>query len=70
MPGKERNYTLDSQIDRIVTSKRWGFPIMIGILSIILWLTISGANLPSGLLFTLFIETVYPALKASQKALD
>ncbi len=63
MPGKERNYTLDSKIDRIVTSKRWGFPIMIGILSIILWLTISGANLPSGMLFTLLIETLYPALK-------
>ena len=69
MPGKERNYTLDSQIDRIVTSKRWGFPIMIGILSIILWLTISGANLPSGLLFTLFIETVYPALKSFSESI-
>lgn len=69
MPGKERNYTLDSKIDSIVTSKRWGFPIMIGILSIILWLTISGANLPSGMLFTLLIETIYPLLKSFSESI-
>lgn len=54
---------LDSRIDRIVTSRIWGFPIMIGILSVILWVTIEGANYPSGLLFSLLIETVYPFLK-------
>ena len=58
-----RNYTFDSKIDRIVTSKRWGFLIMIGILAVILWLTIEGANYPSGMLFVLLIETVYPILK-------
>lgn len=63
MPGQQRNFTLDSKIDRIVTSKRWGFPLMIGILGIILWLTITGANYPSGLLFTLLIENLYPTLK-------
>lgn len=69
MPGKERNYTLDSKIDRIVTSRTFGFPIMIGILAIILWLTISGANLPSGLLFSLLIETIYPALKSLSQSI-
>ena len=58
-----RNYTLDSKIDKIVTSKTWGFPIMIGILAVILWLTIEGANYPSGMLFTLLIEIGYPFLK-------
>lgn len=58
-----RNYTFDSNVDKIVTSKTWGFPIMIGILSIILWLTIEGANYPSGILFTLLIEIIYPFLK-------
>ncbi len=58
-----RNYTLDSKIDKIVTSKTWGFPIMIGILAVILWLTIEGANYPSGMLFTLLIEMIYPFLK-------
>jgi ferrous iron transport protein B len=58
-----RNYTFDSKIDNVVTSKIWGFPIMIGILSVILWLTIEGANYPSGMLFTLLIEIIYPLLK-------
>jgi ferrous iron transport protein B len=58
-----RNHTFDSKIDKIVTSKTWGFPIMIGILAVILWLTIEGANYPSGMLFTLLIEFIYPFLK-------
>ncbi len=58
-----RNYPLDSRIDKIVTSRTWGFPIMIGILGVILWLTIEGANYPSGMLFTLLIEIFYPFLK-------
>ena len=61
---KPRNYTLDGKIDTIVTSKVWGFPIMIGILAVILWLTIEGANVPSGLLFSLLIDTFYPILKS------
>ena len=61
--GQPGNVNFDSRIDSIVTSKIWGFPIMIGILAIILWLTIEGANYPSGLLFTLLIDTVYPILK-------
>jgi len=64
--GKEnRDYTFDRKIDSIVTSKRWGFPIMIGILAVILWLTIEGANYPSGMLFTLLIEIIYPLLKTA-----
>ncbi len=58
-----KDFTFDRKIDKIVTSKVWGFPIMIAILSIILWLTIEGANYPSGMLFSLLIETVYPILK-------
>ncbi len=61
--GEPRNATMDSKIDSIVTSKTWGFPIMIGILAVILWLTIEGANVPSGLLFNLLIDTMYPILK-------
>jgi len=61
--GEPKNATLDSKIDSIVTSRTWGFPIMIGILAVILWLTIEGANVPSGLLFNLLIDTMYPILK-------
>lgn len=40
----------DRKIDRILTSKRWGIPIMLLMLAGIVWLTMVGANLPSRLL--------------------
>lgn len=44
----------DRKIDKILTSKKWGIPIMILFLGIIFWLTIVGANYPSELLFQFF----------------
>ncbi|MBZ2174239.1 ferrous iron transport protein B [Schnuerera sp. xch1] len=41
---------LDRKIDDIITSKRFGIPIMTIFLGIIFWITIEGANYPSGLL--------------------
>ncbi len=40
----------DRQVDNIVTSKRWGIPLMLLLLGGIFWLTIQGANYPSQLL--------------------
>lgn len=40
----------DRKIDRLLTGKWTGFPIMILLLAVIFWLTISGANYPSQLL--------------------
>ena len=40
----------DRKIDRILTSKRTGFPIMILLLAVVFWLTITGANYPSQVL--------------------
>lgn len=37
-------------LDKVVTSKVWGYPIMLAILGIVFWVTIAGANVPSGLL--------------------
>jgi ferrous iron transport protein B len=47
------------QIDRIVTSRRWGFPIMLALLAAVLYVTIAGANVFSDSLARLFgtIET-------------
>lgn len=44
----------DRKIDKILTSKRFGIPIMILFLGIIFWITIIGANYPSELLFNMF----------------
>lgn len=40
----------DRRIDKILTSKKFGIPIMLVALAGILWITISGANYPSQLL--------------------
>ncbi len=57
------NYNFDRKLDRILTSRTLGFPIMFFILSVILWLTIQGANYPSGMLATLLLDTIHPILK-------
>ncbi len=55
--------SLDSRIDRIVTSRLWGFPIMFLLLAILLWITIIGANYPSSFLNHILLEIVHPWLK-------
>ena len=44
----------DRKIDKILTSKIFGIPLMLTFLGIILWITIKGANYPSELLFKVF----------------
>ena len=44
----------DRKIDKILTSKIFGFPIMIIFLGIIFWITIVGANYPSQILLNFF----------------
>lgn len=62
-------FRLDAKIDKIVTSRIWGFPIMLFILGVVLWLTIIGANYPSSLLSTLFLDNIHPFLKNSGVAI-
>ena len=44
----------DRKIDKILTSKKFGIPIMILFLGLIFWITIIGANYPSQALFSIF----------------
>ncbi len=46
----------DKKIDKILTSKKFGIPIMIFLLSFILYLTITFANIPSTMLFDFFFD--------------
>ena len=48
---KENYASKDRKIDKILTNKITGIPIMLLMLGIILWLTIEGANYPSQFLF-------------------
>lgn len=44
----------DRKIDKLLTSKITGIPIMILLVMVIFWITIEGANYPSQLLFSFF----------------
>ncbi|MBZ5856334.1 nucleoside recognition domain-containing protein [Flavihumibacter profundi] len=61
--GEQRGYYLDKSIDKIVTSRLLGFPIMFLVLAVVFWITIAGANYPSRLLSGLFLDTIHPFLK-------
>ena len=54
------SYDKTRKIDRILTSKIWGIPIMLGILFICFYITIIGANYPSSLLFSFFSSLEEP----------
>jgi len=62
-PDQKPRFDLDRTIDRIVTSRIWGFPIMLLALAVVLWLTVIGSNIPSDFIFALLIDTIYPFLK-------
>ena len=64
-----RSFRIDRAIDRIVTHKIWGFPIMFLLLAAVLWITIIGANYPSQWLSDLFVGWLYPLLKDGANAL-
>lgn len=46
----------DEKIDRVVSSKTLGIPIMLLLLCGVLWITIEGANIPSGMLSDLLFS--------------
>jgi len=45
--AKEKKYDFDQKVDRLVTSPYAGLPIMLILLTLIIWLTVSGANVLS-----------------------
>lgn len=61
--GQRPRFDLDRAIDRLVTSRWTGFPIMILMLTVVFWLTIAGANVPSGMIANLLVDTFHPVLK-------
>lgn len=67
--GQSRASRVDRKIDHIVTSRVFGFPIMLLLLAVVLWITITGANYPSQLLSNLLLDTMYPLLKQGAEAI-
>ena len=66
---RKPRFDLDRTIDQLVTSRAFGFPLMVLVLTVVLWLTIIGANTPSAMLATLLLENIHPMLKSGAAAL-
>ncbi len=60
---KKAGFAFDRKLDRLLTSRVWGFPLMLAMLAIVFWLTIAGSNVPSSMLADLLVDTVHPLLK-------
>jgi ferrous iron transport protein B len=54
---------LDRTLDRLVTNRWTGVPLMIGLLALVFWITIAGSNIPSSLLGTLLVDQFHPVLQ-------
>jgi ferrous iron transport protein B len=67
--GEKPRFDLDRAIDRVVTSRIFGFPIMLALLTLVFWITIAGANVPSQLLARLLLDNIHPLLKSGAAAI-
>lgn len=50
----DQRKSFDRKMDRVLTSKVFGIPIMLALLGVVFWLTIQGSNYPSQALASLF----------------
>ena len=67
---QKANPRFDQILDRLLTSRWLGFPLMILMLSVVLWLTIAGANVPSAMLADFLQGTIYNALHSLANTLN
>ncbi len=63
-------FSLDRKIDKIVTNKWTGFPIMFLLLALVFWITVQGANYPSELLSGLLVGDLYNFLRSAFVSLN
>ena len=65
---RKAGFDVDRTLDRLLTNRWLGFPLMLAILAAVFWITIEGANVPSGLLAALLIDTLHPVLQGAGDA--
>lgn len=68
-PGSPAQPGWQRRLDRILTGRWTGIPAMALLFALVLWITIEGANLPSGLLAAGLVDTLHPWLKSHALAL-
>ena len=59
---KRAAFDFDRRLDRLLTSRITGFPLMLLMLTLVFWITIAGANVPSALLSVGLIDHAQPWL--------
>ncbi len=62
-PGHSKAAEFEDKIDRIITSKLFGFPVMFALLALVFWITIQGANVPSAYIAVFLVDYLHPLLK-------
>ncbi len=60
---KRARLDFDRTLDRLLTSRTTGFPVMLLILAGVFWITIEGSNVPSAFLASILVDTVHPILR-------
>ncbi len=70
MPSNNNQKSWEFTLDKIVTSKIFGFPIMFLMLATVFWLTIEGANIPSAMIAGFLVDTIHPWLKSVSSSLS
>jgi ferrous iron transport protein B len=60
--GHQPRFQWDRTVDRLVTSKIFGLPIMVLLLAVVFWVTVEGANVPSRAIASLLVDTAHPWL--------
>jgi ferrous iron transport protein B len=68
-PDEAPRFDLDRTIDRLVTSRVWGFPLMILLFALVFWITIVGANIPSQFLSYVLLDQGIPFLHSIADAI-
>jgi ferrous iron transport protein B len=63
LPTTKRSFDLDRTLDKLLTSRWTGFPLMFLMLAVVFWLTVEGANVPSAMLASLLVDTLHPWLR-------
>lgn len=67
---QKHKFDWDRWIDKLVTGRWTGIPIMLFLLAFVFWLTIIGANYPSAFLGWILVDNVQPLLKEFANAIS
>lgn len=61
---KRARFDFDRRLDQLLTSRVFGFPVMLLLLTLVFWITVTGANVPSAMIAEGLIDKLQPWLKS------